>query len=126
MADEKEAWKPHMCDHTARGADTFIALQLGNAFLKSASENLCKDSAAGSLEQLVLVIATGLAIGGTIIESGSDEAFWETERVLKGIEERLMGQLRYANEMSRKHGMNPEKAKATFKQFSEAFGWPKQ
>jgi len=124
MEDKQEDWKPHQCDHTTRGQDTFIALQIGNAFLQSASGNLCKDSANAALEQMILVIATGLAIGGTIIESGSQEAFWETERVLTGIEGRVMRQLQYAQEMSNKHGLNPEKAKAVYEEFEKVFGWP--
>jgi hypothetical protein len=123
MDDKKEAWEPHLCGHNDKGQDTMLALQLGSTFLKVASELLCKESAQSAFEQIILIIATGLAINGTAIDAGSQEAHWETERVLKGIESRLMGQLKYCFDKSNELGMTKEKAKATFEQFAQTFGW---
>lgn len=123
MDEKKYDWTPSICGHNDRGQDTMLALQYGSAFLKLASEQLCKPSAQEALEQMILVIATGLAINGTIIEPASQEAVWETERILKGIEKRLLGQLNFCFDKSNEFGMTKEKAKATFEQFSKTFGW---
>jgi hypothetical protein len=115
MSDEnKSEYRPYECEHTEDGTDTKIALQIGNAFLRAASEHLCRESTEGAFEQLIIVIATGLAISGTIIEPATQEAVWETERVLKDIEQRCLDQLHYSANKSNELGITKAKARTLF------------
>lgn len=62
---------------------------------------VCNAAQGHALELVIITLATVAALRGTQIECGTQEAQWETERVLTGIEERLLHKLRWMHEQAR-------------------------
>jgi hypothetical protein len=69
------------------------------------SAHLCEKTLPVVMEMAIINMATILGTRGTAIELGSQEAQWETERVLTGIEGRLMERVRVYYEMARELGL---------------------
>jgi hypothetical protein len=76
------------------------------------SNDFCKDALPFMVDTLNIVLATHMATQGTAIERGTKEARWETERVLKGIEARLMRVLDYQYTLSDRLGLTEAKVAA--------------
>ena len=52
--------------------------------------NICREAEVPAFEMSILAMAACVALRGTIIQPGSDEAKWEIDRVLTGLEGRLL------------------------------------
>jgi len=86
-----------------------VAQTVGGLFTKGAeSVGLCDETLPMLMEMCIINMAVIVAVQGTQIEMGSDEAKWETQRVLKGIEQRVGDRLEKYHEEARMH---PEIAK---------------
>jgi hypothetical protein len=86
-----------------------VAQAVGGLFVEGAdSVGLCSETLPMLLEMSIINIAVIIATSGTAIDQGSDEALWETQRVLKGIEQRVGDRLEKYHEEARMH---PEIAK---------------
>ena len=70
--------------------------------------SLCAETLPMLMEMSIINMAVIVAVQGTAIEMGSVEALWETQRVLKGIEQRVLDRLSDYYEEALKH---PEVAK---------------
>lgn len=72
-----------------------ISQAVGATLRKFAEKvGICKDAMPYLMDLAVINMAVLVGIEGTAIEHGSQEAQWETERVLTGIEARLMERVR--------------------------------
>lgn len=76
------------------GPALLTSLETSSAFAMFLSRHgVCAKAWQTAFEDAIVSMATGLAIGNTIIEPGSIEANRETERVLVGLEGRLFARL---------------------------------
>lgn len=92
---------------------SFIATQLVTVMFKVVKErDFCEKSIPFIMDTLIIIVATHIGIKDTVIEMGTPEAQWETERVLTGIEARLMAVLKYQYELSKKLGLTEARVKA--------------
>lgn len=83
-----------------------IANRIAGLLVSSAKQtDFCHDSLPFMIDTLNIVLATYMATHGTIIERGTPEAQWETERVLRGMEARLMAVVKYQYKLSNKLGL---------------------
>lgn len=84
FADENDG------DGRARASAIIAAQQMSFHLVSVLKQNdLCQNAAQYVLEHSILNMVTFLAIAGTAIDEGSQEAEWETDRILTGIETRL-------------------------------------
>lgn len=97
-----------------------IAQNVGAMFGSAAETlNMCRDSAPLILELAMINMLTIAATANTIIEQGTDEALWETERVLEGFEARVLKRVRAMYAMAKADGMTAEKMQAMHDQMGE-------
>lgn len=102
---------------------TLLVQELGRLAAGGADQmGLCDETLPYILENLIINIATIIALKGTIIEMGTQEAQWETERVLAGIEGRVVARLRSYYEESRHRGITA----ANYQDILQARGETKQ
>jgi dihydroxyacid dehydratase/phosphogluconate dehydratase len=86
-----------------------VAQAVGGLFSEGAtSVGLCDKTLPMLMELSVINMAVIMAVQGTAIEMGSVEALWETQRVLRGIEQRVNDRLVAYHEEAANH---PEVAK---------------
>jgi hypothetical protein len=62
---------------------------------------MCEKSRQHVMDDVVIAMAVVVAIEGTIIESGSDDAERETVRVLTGLEARLLEKVQCLYDVAR-------------------------
>jgi hypothetical protein len=67
--------------------------------------HMCRVAMPFVMENLIIQLVTQLALMGTVIEAGTNEALWESERVLNGLEARVLAQMRHAYEHAQKRGL---------------------
>lgn len=77
-------------DGDGRARAIIAAQQMSFHLVSVLKQNdLCRNAAQYVLEHSILNMVTFLAIADTAIDEGSQEAEWETDRILTGIETRL-------------------------------------
>ncbi len=90
-----------------------IAGTAGKALMTVALEqDFCRDSIPHILDMVVLSLMTHVVMYETAIECGTQEALWETERLITGMEERLIRTARHLYEESKALGLTAEKVQA--------------
>lgn len=105
-------------DSCARVAN--IVQAIGGAITVTAAEQgLCKESLPFLLDMLTINVLAYVVSSGTAIEIGSQEAQWETERLVTGTEERLLRAVRHVYEEGRKFGLTREIVRAMREQPGE-------
>lgn len=77
------------CYHDGRS--TMAALQVALSF-RDITEHmgLCDESRYYAMELCIVSLISNMILSTTAIDPGSQEARWETERIIKGLEARLM------------------------------------
>jgi hypothetical protein len=96
---------PYFKDEDARAEMTKrvaqVAQMLSQIFVEACSgAELCREAAIATMHELILAITSGLATcNAPGIEAGSEEARWESEHLLNGIEGRLLESLRLKYKM---------------------------
>lgn len=123
MSDEKKPkpYVPHECGCVPPGTDLVAGVEMAGEFIRIAKKyGLCVSSAQSALENMLVTVGGVLAIQGTIIEPGSQEAEWETQRILTGIEDRCLSLLAYCYEGIRANGTTKEAAHDYFDRLKAA------
>jgi len=88
-----------------------VAQAVGGLFAEGAeSVGLCREALPMLMEMSIINMSVIIAVRGTAIEMGSVEALWETQRVLKGIEQRVNDRLMKYHEEAMMH---PEVGRST-------------
>lgn len=95
----------------------YAAANLGHQMIAAfdhlvASSEFCDKSLPYLMDMVVICLAVRLGTLGTAIEDGTQEAQWETERVLTGLEARVLARVRWMYDFGRKHGLTAEKVRA--------------
>lgn len=98
-------------DSCARVAN-IVQVTGGAITVAAADQGLCKESLPFLLDMLVINVMAYVVTSGTAIEMGSQEAQWETERLVAGMEERLLRSVRHVYDEGRKFGLTREKVMA--------------
>jgi hypothetical protein len=81
-----------------------VAQAVGGLFAEGAqSMSLCDETLPMLMEMSIINMAVIIAVHGTAIEMGSVEALWETQRILKGIEQRINDRLMHYHEEAKMH-----------------------
>jgi hypothetical protein len=96
----------------AEAAD--IAATLTKTFVKLAmSKGFCLTSLPYVMDIVLLSLAVSVGTSAApAIEQGSQEAEWETERVLQGIEARVLARVRETYARGREAGLTAETVRA--------------
>lgn len=121
MSKDKLSIPECACFESKEGAEfrsaqiTQVVQGIGCYMVEGASMNgLCDKTFPLILENAIIQMATIIAIKGTAIDMGSQEAQSETERVLNGIEEKVLNRLRAYYDEARSLGVTEEVARAMF------------
>lgn len=77
---------------------------------------ICHKAMPEVFEMAIINMATIIALDGTIIEMGSQEAQWETERILTGLEGRLLERVREYYRMVREQGLTVKDGKVVLRE----------
>lgn len=102
-----------VCTLLAKANCSAVSNEIGATLVSGASElNLCNKTLPFIMDLSIINMAVIVALKGTIIEMGTEDAERETVRVLTGIEERVITLAREIYAEARERGVTAETVRA--------------